>query len=137
MTMMTTIHQERDALPGNRADLYKETCQVFLERRTRWEFPSGQKQKVLQKLAYAMMNTERVEIEPTEAELIIKDPLTYVSVQVTPKAFLQIVAKDGIWIEGLQPGAYRFAHKSFQEYLAAMYVRDNKQEQILVDHIGS
>src|SRR5947209_15614440 len=63
--------------------------------------------------------------------LFRSDPLTYVSVQVTPKAFLQIVAKDGIWIEGLQPGAYRFAHKSFQEYLAAMYVRDNKQEQIL------
>ncbi len=137
LTLMTTIHQERGTLPGNRADLYKETCQVFLERRTRWEFPSGQKQKVLQKLAYEMMNKGRVEIEPTEAGLIIKDPLTYVSDQRTPEAFLQIVAQDGIWIDGLQPGTYRFAHKSFQEYLTAIYVRDNKQEQILVDHIGS
>ncbi len=137
LTMMVIIHQVRDTLPGNRADLYKEMCQIFLERRTRWELPSGQKQKVLQKLAWHMMEKKMVEIEPAQAAAVIKEPLTYGSIEMTPEIFLQTVEKDGIWIEGEQPGTYRFIHKTFGDYLAAVYAKDNQREQILIENIGS
>jgi predicted NACHT family NTPase len=113
LTLMAIIHQYHRELPDNRAALYKEVCQVFLEQRSRWTFPSGQKQEVLQTLAYSMMRKGMgiEEVESDEAESFIKEPLTYASTQVTPKAFLQAVEKDGIWIEGQQPGTYRFIHK--------------------------
>jgi|GEM_PF-2655627 energy-coupling factor transporter ATP-binding protein EcfA2 len=138
LTMMVTIHQYSGELPGSRAELYKKVCHVFLEQRTRWEVrPFGLKQEVLQTLAYDMMRKGIEEVASDEAESVIEKSLSSASTPIAPKVFLQKVEQDGIWIEGQQPDTYRFVHKTFQEYLTAMYVREKRQEQILVDHLPS
>src|ERR1700743_3322701 len=60
LTMIATAHRYRGALPGSRADLYGEICQVLLSRRGQAKglpellsWPA--KQMLLAALAYQMM----------------------------------------------------------------------------------
>ena len=56
LTMIATVHRRGSALPGKRVDLYKEICQVLLEKRQRAKgiinkLTASQNQSVLQGLA--------------------------------------------------------------------------------------
>ena len=60
LTMIATVHRRGSALPGKRVELYKEICQVLLERRQRAKniadaLTATQKQSVLQVLAFELM----------------------------------------------------------------------------------
>jgi hypothetical protein len=137
--MTIIVHQYLGKLPESRIELYKEIFEVYLGERWRWkEAPNGafsarEKQKILQTLAYKMMEGEIREIESANAEELIK---TYFeNIPMTPERFLQSVRDNGIL--GPFPGPYYgFAHRSFQEYLAAMYVKDIRQPELLVNHIN-
>jgi hypothetical protein len=129
LTMIATAHRYRGALPGSRADLYGEICQVLLSRRVQAKdlpelvsWPA--KQMLLAALAYRMMR-EHVSTLPTGRVLEILGPqLRRFSSSVTGEAFLEDVARNGLLVESTA-GRYAFAHLTFQEYLAARHVSAN------------
>ena len=140
LTMSILADRCRGVLPGSRGELYKEICEVFLGRRQRakglkLELSAEQNQLVLQPLAFYMMEKEKEELTPTEAQVVIEEPLKSVSTQLTPQAFLKTIEDSNIWVKQ-GPDAYGFSHSSFQEYLAAMHVKEKNLEQVLVKHIG-
>jgi energy-coupling factor transporter ATP-binding protein EcfA2 len=141
LTMIATVHRYRSSLPGKRVALYAEICDVFLGKRQEargitQELTAVQKQQVLQPLAYALMQRGEREITYEDAVHIIASPLALVNAQMEPKVFLQAVENtSGIFLER-NPGIYGFAHLTFQEYLAAVHVEKEKDEQILVAHVG-
>ena len=148
LDMIATVHSNDKKLPEKRVELYAEICRVCLNKRAK-ENPipyisltDKQKLQILQPLAYHMMERGIVEISSQDAQRKIAAPLALIGLEMKPPLsidagdFLQAI-KDtsGLLIE---PGTntYRFAHKTFQEYLASLYVLEENLEQVLVDRVA-
>jgi NACHT domain len=142
LTMIATVHRYRGSLPGSRVTLYKEICEVFLGKRreiqgVKQDLRADQRQLILQELAYQMMEREQRDIIKKHAEEIINPVLQEVSTTLSPHEFLRGIEQDcGLLLEREQ-GLYAFAHKTFQEYLAAVHIREKSLEQELTTHIES
>jgi energy-coupling factor transporter ATP-binding protein EcfA2 len=140
LTMIATVHRFRSSLPGKRVELYREICEVFLGKRHEargiaQDLSPAQKQQVLQPLAYSLMQQGKREIAFGEAQQVIALALSLVSIQMQPADFLrQIEHTSGLLLER-NPGSYGFAHLTFQEYLAAVHIKQKGLEQMLVDQV--
>lgn len=126
LTMIATAHRYRGALPGSRADLYGEMCQVLLSRRAQAKglpelLPWPAKQALLGSLGYAMMRDHVSELAAGRVAEILGPQLRRFPASVTAEAFLADVARNGLLTEAGE-GRYAFAHLTFQEYLAARHV---------------
>ena len=142
LTMIATVHRRGNVLPGKRVELYKEICQVLLEKRQRAKnisdsLTASQKQSVLQKLALSLMTNKTREFKLSDTVLLfsVESQLKKVTSEITLEAFIQQI-KDvcGLVVEK-ELGSYEFAHLSFQEYLAAVAIKDSNQDNILIDNL--
>jgi hypothetical protein len=129
LTMIATAHRYRGALPGSRADLYGEICQVLLSRRGQAKglpellsWPA--KQTLLAALAHQMMRDHAGNLPADRLAEILKPQLERFPASVTGEAFLDDIARNGLLVEAA-PGRYAFTHLTFQEYLAARHVSAN------------
>jgi predicted NACHT family NTPase len=141
LTMIATVHCYRGTLPGRRVQLYAEICDVLLGRRqaakgTADALTAAQKQTVLQVLALKGMQRNTREFKRVTACLLIQQRLqTVAGIDADPEQFIrQIETVSGLLVEREQ-GVYEFAHKSFQEYLAAVQIKEINQEALLARHI--
>jgi hypothetical protein len=141
LTMIATVHNYYDSLPGTRAMLYQQICEVFLDNRQErhrisQNLRAEQRQMVLEVLAYEMMQQKVLEIEQSSAQNIIQKSLERVSnSNIKPALFLQsIEQKSGLLLER-ENGMYAFAHETFQEYLAMKYIQEQHLESDLVKYI--
>jgi energy-coupling factor transporter ATP-binding protein EcfA2 len=140
LTMIATVHRYRGMLPGARVELYKEICEVFLGKRqaarqVAQEMRAEQRQLVLQPLAYEMMRQGVRAIDSRQAEQLIADALQQVSTMLAPHDFLESIQNTtGLLLER-EHGIYSFAHKTFQEYLAAVHISKHGLLQILTAHV--
>jgi len=140
LTMIATVHRYRSALPGRRVELYKEIYEVFLGKRQESKGLSidmvpAQKQNVLQSLAYEMMREKIREIRKPDAVEIIKPSLSMVAPNLNPEVFLQSIEQQTGLVLERELGIYSFTHKTFQEYLASMYILDKNLESELYERI--
>jgi hypothetical protein len=129
LTMIATAHRYRGALPGSRADLYGEICQVLLSRRAQAKdlpelvsWPA--KQMLLAALAYQMMADHVTALPASRVHDILRPQLRRFTSSVTGEVFLEDIARNGLLAES-PAGQYAFAHLTFQEYLAARHVSAN------------
>ena len=91
--MIATVHRYRGALPGSRADLYGEICQVLLSRRIQAKdlpeiLPWPAKQKLLTALAYPMMLKRVGELPVGPIAGVLEPPLHRLPQSVTAQSFL-------------------------------------------------
>ncbi|HET9894684.1 MAG TPA: NACHT domain-containing protein [Streptosporangiaceae bacterium] len=141
LTMIATVHRYRGALPGSRADLYAEICQVMLSRRIQAKdlpelLPWSAKHKLLTALAYQMMRDRVSDLPGSQALGILGPLLRRLPQSVTGQVFLDDVSHNGLLSEPV-PGRYSFAHLTFQEYLAARCIGDNPGlASTLADAVG-
>ncbi len=140
LTMIATVHRYRSSLPGRRVELYEEICEVFLGKRHEargilYDLTPAQKKRVLQPLAYAMMHKKQREISIEEAMAIIDEPLSRVSPHTPRNEFLRMIENTSGLLVEREVGMLGFAHLTFQEYLTAVHVLDQRQEHELVRHI--
>jgi NACHT domain len=137
LTMITTVHKYRGSLPGRRVELYAEICDAFLGKRQQArgmqiELTPAQKKRVLQPLAFKMMYSEIRHIKLEDAAQIITEPLSLVSPRMTCKEFLRLVEESSGLVLERENGLYGFAHLTFQEYLAAIHILEERlQDQLL------
>ncbi|NET55998.1 MAG: NACHT domain-containing protein [Symploca sp. SIO2E6] len=143
LTMIATVHRRGSALPGKRVELYKEICQVLLEKRLRAKkiyepLTASQKQSVLQVLALALMQNKTREFTLSLGISLIQDKLAEVagSAANSEKFLKQIKDISGLLVEK-ELGVYEFAHLSFQEYLAAVEIKETNQEELLIRNINN
>jgi energy-coupling factor transporter ATP-binding protein EcfA2 len=128
LTMIAMVHRYRGQLPGRRVELYAEICEVLLGH---WRQAKGiqdnltaaQKRFVLQPLAAEMMMRKCRDICTDDARPIIEGPLNSVGLVDEPvQQFLSDVqASSGLLLES-EVDVWRFAHLTFQEYLAAAHL---------------
>lgn len=139
LTMIVTAHRYGDSLPERRIALYHQIFEVFLEnwRRAR-NIRSGSSRKdmsILQPLAFHMMLNNESSMTSKEAEKVITETLATVYPEIAPSRFLNRVENNSGLLLERQPGEYEFAHKTFQEYLAAIHVFENRLEGVLVSRL--
>lgn len=146
LTMIATVHRYRSSLPGRRVELYAEICEVFLGKRQQargltFDLTPAQKQRVLQTLAYHMMQHNMREIPAAQAADVIEHALQRVKgpqyregVSSSAEFLKTTENTSGLLVER-EAGIYSFAHLTFQEYLAAAHVLDQKLEQDLVQWV--
>jgi predicted NACHT family NTPase len=142
LTMIATVHCFRGALPGRRVELYGEICDVLLGRRQEAKgipdsLTAEQKKAVLQVLALELMKHNTRNFPPKAGSYLIENKLATVTSNITAKDFLiNIKNTSGILLEK-EANKYEFAHKSFQEYLAAVEIQKSNQEHILAANINN
>ncbi|MEG4067624.1 NACHT domain-containing protein [Microcoleus sp. Pol11C2] len=141
LTMIATVHRRGSALPGKRVELYREICQVLLERRQIAKniadvLTATQKQSVLQVLAFELMQQKTRDFHLSDGIDWITDKLAEVAGSgKNPENFIQQVRDvSGLLVEK-EVGVYEFAHLSFQEYLAAIQIKESNQENLLIANI--
>ena len=141
LTMIANVHRYRDALPGSRAALYAEMCEVLLHRRQESKGltdPTGlrgpQKEHVVCALAWRMMAAKTRDIPFQAACDAVEPVLSQVSRTVTPEDFLDETRKSGLLIER-EHGVYAFAHLTLQEYLAAAHIGEPDQIEQLTGSV--
>ena len=82
-----------------------------------------QKQRVLEPLAYQMMQSKRREIGSSKAAQVITTTLEQVKPDSSGGDFLQMVENSSGLLVERESGVYSFAHLTFQEYLAAVHIQ--------------
>ncbi|MEH2282341.1 MAG: GUN4 domain-containing protein [Nostoc sp.] len=154
LNMIAITHDSEVTLSTKRVDLYKDICRVLLEGRQRAKglstsLSAEQKQVVLKSLALELMqqNTQAFTLDETsthektfkEAKSLIKQKLDkFPNQTLSPEDFIK---KDDLGVRELmsereQEGIYELAHKTFQEYLAAVEIEKTKQENILLEALA-
>ncbi|MFF4030341.1 NACHT domain-containing protein [Streptomyces sviceus] len=125
LTMMANVHRYRGQLPGSRAELYAEMCDVLLHRRSEARgltdatgLAGPHKQHVAQHLALAMMQARVRDWPVRDAARAIRLALRQVPGLVAAEVFLDEARKSGLLVER-EHDVYGFAHLTLQEYLAA------------------
>lgn len=143
LTMIATVHCYRGALPGRRVELYAEICDVLLGRRDdakgiKINLTPEQQKVVLQVLALKLMQRETREFSLELGCELITDKLKDVAgSNLTPQRFLKNIEKrSGLLVER-ENNLYEFAHKSFQEYLTAVQIKESNQEEILINNLNN
>ncbi|MCC6604928.1 MAG: NACHT domain-containing protein [Anaerolineae bacterium] len=140
LTMIATVHRYRNTLPDQRVALYHEISDVFLGKRHEargitYELSPSQKKRVLQNLAFEMMRRNLRNITRADAADIVDPAIKRVHPQTSSEQFLQMIAEtSGLLIEHTA-GVYSFAHQTFQEYLTAVHLKDQRLEKVLLDHV--
>ncbi|MFC0042406.1 NACHT domain-containing protein [Actinomadura rayongensis] len=131
LTMIANVHRYRGQLPGSRAALYAEMCDVLLNRRQedknlndRLGLTGPQKTVIVQRLATHMMTQRTRDVSSAEACDAIETPLAEVSGDIPPMTFLREVARTGLVVER-EHDRYGFVHLTLQEFLAAAHIRQN------------
>jgi Cdc6-like AAA superfamily ATPase len=141
LTMIANVHRYRSSLPGRRVELYAEICEVFLgkqqqSRGLKLDLTPVQKQEVLQPLAYMMMQKQTREITLEEALTVIQQPLDEVRPNSSGQDFLKMIEDSSGLLLERENGIYSFAHLTFQEFLAAVYIQKQALESELVAQVS-
>jgi NACHT domain len=139
LTMIANVHRYRAALPGSRAELYREMCQVMLYRRAEAKrlvaaVPGPAKERLLRQLAYTMMCEQVPELSRDRVLAELRPGLRRVSGAPKAQDFLDDVGNNGLLIER-EKDQYAFAHLTFQEYLAAAHIQDKGLVRVLLQAV--
>ncbi|MDQ3576962.1 MAG: NACHT domain-containing protein [Actinomycetota bacterium] len=140
LTMIANVHRFRGALPGSRAELYGEICQVMLWRRQEAKHlkttqPGDKKEALLRGLAFEMMCNGTGELDRSAVIAVFQPLLRRHSTAMTSEDFLADAASNGLLVER-ENGLYAFAHLTFQEYLAAIHIRDKNLVAVLEEGVN-
>ena len=142
LTMIATVHRYRSSLPGRRVELYAEICEVFLGKRQEargleLEMTPPQKQRVLEPLAYFMIQFKWREIGSDNAAGFIAATLEQVKPDTSGEDFLKMVENSSGLIVERKSGVCSFAHLTFQEYLAAVHIQRRGLSDELVGQVAN
>ncbi|MFF1692918.1 NACHT domain-containing protein [Streptomyces sp. NPDC058257] len=140
-SLMCALHEERNGfLPEGRAALYKAALSMLLERRDKErgvppELSEEAASEPLKRLAYWLIRNERTQIERTDAlELLRRLQPQVPSLQKMgepEKVLRYLLVRTGLLREPA-PGAVDFIHRTFQDYLGAKAVLEERDFGILV-----
>ncbi|MEU0923383.1 NACHT domain-containing protein [Streptomyces malaysiensis] len=143
LTMIANVHRYRGALPGSRAELYGEICEVLLWRRQeakggaavpRDELTGAKKEVVLRELAFVMMADRMRDIRGEYASDVLRPLLFRVSSILSSQEFLDAIVVSGLLIER-ERGLYSFAHLTLQEHLAALHIQHRGRVDVLAANV--
>lgn len=141
LTMIANVHYYLGALPAGRLELYREICHVFLGKRQEAKrlniaMSADQRESVLRRLAFEMMKGGQRDISLEEAVRVIRVQLSRIKPDADAEQFLRDVEELSGLLYAREDGSLCFAHRTFQEYLAASYIAENSMGDVLAAHVS-
>ncbi|MDY7004824.1 MAG: GUN4 domain-containing protein [Cyanobacteriota bacterium] len=124
-----------EKLPKRRIDLYAEICRMQLGDRPLVKkidmlLDGEDGQKILQELALYMVKSNQSQIDKKELLSQLKTYISNLGEAIAPKDFLQKIEEVSELLVK-RDWDYEFAHLSFQGYLAAVEIKEKRQEDLL------
>jgi GUN4-like/NACHT domain len=143
VTVIAATHRAFEALPDRRAKLYQKIFNLLLEdrpnrRSTHLTLRSaGDNQVILQGLALALTQAGKTQFTMQEGIALIKDRLAEKSgeTNLTPAAFLREIQTIAGLLVGGESDLYQFSHKTFQEFLSAIELKEQDQGHQLITQL--
>ena len=148
-SMICALHRERlETLPSSRLTLYSECIDVLLNRRDGNEgraipldetYPIGlnedQKIELLQSLAWKLMQLNLSSLETNRVDSHFDRELKQTSLPtaITGKQIRELFVDRAALLREPIVGQVDFAHRTFQEYLAAQAILDDDSLEVLID----
>ncbi|MBT9315202.1 GUN4 domain-containing protein [Leptothoe spongobia] len=142
LCMIATFHRFRPSseLPRQRTKLYQGFCQMLLADRPESKgqpmtLPAEEAQAVLQGVAWAMVQKDTIAIPKTELIGLVQGLMAReTDAKAAPQKFIQDVEDvSELFVKRESADEVEFAHRSFQEYLAAVEVKKQGRDQALVN----
>jgi GUN4-like/NACHT domain/Sulfatase-modifying factor enzyme 1 len=143
--MIAVTHQESIELPRRRVALYREICDVLLRKRAakfsdrRTPLELDDKLALLQLLAWNLMQQEVNTFCYAQGIQWIQERFRQACADeaIKPKQFLtELIEIVGLIVEQ-EHDTYEFSHLTFQEYFAALYLKAQGQESVLVEKVSN
>jgi hypothetical protein len=142
LTMTCNVDRYRGELPGSRAELYREMCEMLLHRRRSQSgvpssfdpLPAALKAAPLRELALRMMRSRTRRVAARDAEAIFTERLRASPRRVEAEDYLRGAVESGILVADGHDD-YSFAHVTLQEYLAAAALRESGDDAFLAKRI--
>jgi hypothetical protein len=136
LLMLVSLYEERrrsGRKPERPVEIYAEICATLLARRehTSLDLDRDSSLHVLASLALHMTRNHRLEIDEPAATATVMVALKEVGSPASPAVFLHEVAAASGLLEQVLAGhaKWRFAHRTFQEFLAAMALRHHPPDR--------
>ena len=143
LNMIAMFHRSypTEQLPQNQYQLYRNICQLQLgdrplAKRVDLPLPAETSQKVLQTVALSMVKQEQISIPIDDLLDQIHQTLLKLEETVAPREFLNKIERVSELMVKKDDG-YEFAHRSFQEYLAATEIKATGLEALLLEHFDN
>jgi hypothetical protein len=141
LNMIAMFHRSYPTrqLPQLQTELYQGICNLQLGdrpmvKRVDLPLPAEASQKVLQRVALAMVEKEQTTIKLADLLGLIHQGLQQQEETVAPREFLDKIEQVSELMVRKDDG-YEFAHRSFQEYLAAAQIKaPPNREDLLLQH---
>ncbi|GAA4893289.1 NACHT domain-containing protein [Stackebrandtia albiflava] len=136
LTMIANVHRYRGALPGSRAELYREMCEMLLSRRRDEKgvgdstLTIGQKGLLARRLAIMMMESRVKSLATPLALRVLSETLQRIPVEATAEECLADLVEGGTLIVR-RDDLVAFPHLTFQEYLASTELADGPADDAL------
>jgi len=142
LNMIVTFHRryQEANLPKRRVELYQEICQLQLRDRPRARrletlLTECEAQTMLQRVAFEMMLKKLERVGHKVLLGLVSVALEEQEEVISASVFLEEVVQVSELIVQQEDG-YEFAHLSFQEYLASVYVAaKSAREFLLYEHL--
>ncbi|WP_217559639.1 NACHT domain-containing NTPase [Streptomyces sp. GbtcB6] len=145
--LICALHRERRGyLPTGRKELYDAALTMLLARRDRErgmgsvdeaELSEEAQLELLQRLAYALVLSNRTEMDLETAETIVDRSLPSIALprgqSDAPTVLRTLLLRSGL-IRQPADGVLDFVHRTFQDYLGARYAVEEGHLNVLADH---
>ncbi|WP_329216661.1 NACHT domain-containing protein [Streptomyces sp. NBC_01485] len=138
LRLLTTRYRFTGQLPSSRTAVYGEFVEFLLSRRQfrvagSPEISPVRAQRVVRVLALALTEDGSEQASEAKCARMIERALLR-SGSMDPERFLRLMVEDGILVRPGN-GMYAFAHRAFQDYLAAVQIGAQGSVRLLVEHM--
>lgn len=138
VTIVAALHETFESLPNQRVKFYQKIFTLLLEDRpkrrdTKLTLSTAEdNQAVLAVLALKLTETNTTQFTLKQGTEWIREKLVRLNAdpKLTPKQFLWEIQHIAGILGGGESELYQFAHKTFQEYLAAVALKDQESRMI-------
>ena len=145
--VICALHRDRRThLPRDRVSLYEKCCELLLERRDQeraielTDYPDlslREKSALVEDLAYYLMKNQWSEVDTSQADRRLArtgNQLTGIKKKVPGKALRRLLVERCGLLTEPTVGRLTFAHRTFQEYLAARAAIEECDYGVLLEH---